>query len=475
MKLSPSDKAIKILLCLIFIMIAIPVDAHVKWFTDGSYADRPLTIGEIVNQLFLILLGCCLVAISLGVFLDYKLSYSAGYARLNNWFENRKNYGLIVMRVAAAMLLILSWQGDAMMAPTLKVPSNYDWIGWYQFVLAFLLLMPKTVPYGGIGMILLYIIGNFIYHPFHMLDYFLFVGAGFYLAARGSKKEKWQKAALTFLYFSVGFSICWVGLEKFVYPDWSLFLVKTHPQLALGLNFNFFVTSIGFVEFSLGYLLLVCLLQRPLAVLITFVFFLTTTVFGKTEVIGHTLIHGCLIVFLLEGPGTVYTKLTNVFKTPLKRMVFSCVLFVITFFVLAVAYHSLAFEKYDKKQSYLNNKTEHTHSQIELAGLPKDQVPTIDMDLQKDPMGGYNIHLFTDNFKFTPENANKEDVMGEGHAHLHINGAKTARIYGPWYHLESLPEGTYEITISLNSNKHEDYVYRGVPIEVSQTIVEKGK
>jgi hypothetical protein len=41
-------------------------------------------------------------------------------------------------------------------------------------------------------------------------------------------------------------------------------------------------------------------------VVITLVFFTTTLIFGKVEVIGHTPIHAALVVFLLEGPGRVY-------------------------------------------------------------------------------------------------------------------------------------------------------------------------
>lgn len=104
----------------------------------------------------------------------------------------------------------------------------------------------------------------------------------------------------------MGFSLCWVALEKIVYPQWALYLLDQHPQLTLGLEMRFFLLAAAFVEFSLGYLLIINLLQRPLALVITIVFFLTTTVFGKLEVIGHTPIHAALIVFLLQGPGTTW-------------------------------------------------------------------------------------------------------------------------------------------------------------------------
>ena len=97
-----------------------------------------------------------------------------------------------------------------------------------------------------------------------------------------SRHVKLKQSGLTVLYLTVGFSLCWVALEKFIYKDWSMFLVTEHPQLAMGLNYDFFISSAAFVEFSLGYLLIVNLLQRPLAVLITIVFSYHGS-FGKVE------------------------------------------------------------------------------------------------------------------------------------------------------------------------------------------------
>jgi hypothetical protein len=464
-----------IFLLLLFLVVGTETaSAHVKWFTTGSYADRPLTLGEVVTEMFLILLTACVIVISIGVYLDKTISTTGWYNKINVWLEQRKDFSLIIMRVASAMLLLLSWQGDAMLAPTVKVPEKWAWLGWYQFFLAFLMIIPKTTAVAGIGMIVLYLLGFFIYDPFHLLDYALFVGCGYFLAVRGSSNRKLSNSGLSILYITVGFSLCWVALEKFIYPDWSLFLVKKNPQLALGLNYEFFVQSIAFVEFSLGYLLLVCLLQRPLAVIISFVFFLTTLTFGKTEVIGHTLIHGCLIVFLLEGPGLIYNKITSAFKNIFRRIAVNSVFFIALMVVLLAAYHFLAQKKYDRKQKFLTKKSDmHIHSQIELAGLPKDQIPSITMQIKNDPMGGYNIEITTANFRFTPENVNKANVMGEGHAHLHINGQKVSRIYDNWYYLDKLEPGTYDISITLNSNQHEDYVYRGNPIEDTETLIIK--
>ena len=447
--------------------------AHVKWFTDGSYADAPLNVSEVVTPIFLWLLGACLLVIAFGVWLDHRLARASWYHRLDTWFAQRQSSSLLVMRVAAAMLLLLSWQGGAMLAPNLMVPTEYEWVGWYQFLLAFLLLFRRTVGLAGVGIMILFVLGCIIYHPFHMLDYVLYIGAGLFLATYDAKRPRIRRSGLTVLYLTVGFGLIWVALEKFVYKDWSLYLVESHPQLAMGLNYDFFINSAAFVEFSLGYLLIICLLQRPLAVLITLVFFLTTTVFGKVEVIGHTLIHGSLIVFLLEGPGSIYTLVTRWFRTVWARIAFSVGNFLALFFLLLFAYYFLANNKYERKQHFLSQKPDHHHGVIELAGLPEEELPDVLLMVEEDPMGGYNLRVSTENFRFTPARVNMANRMYEGHAHLHINGEKVARLYSEYYHLGALPEGTYEINVTLNSNNHDDYVVRGRPIDDTKVIVVK--
>ena len=40
--------------------------------------------------------------------------------------------------------------------------------------------------------------------------------------------------------------------------------------------------------------------------------------------------------------------------------------------------------------------------------------PDVRMEINDDPMGGYNIRVTTTNFKFTPENVNTSNRMYEG-------------------------------------------------------------
>jgi hypothetical protein len=67
----------------------------------------------------------------------------------------------------------------------------------------------------------------------------------------------------------------------------------------------------------------------------------------------------------------------------------------------------------------------------------------------------------------------EKNVPGEGHIHLHIDGNKTARVYGEWFHLDPLPPGGQELSATLNTNDHRSYAVDGEVIEARAEVVEK--
>ena len=77
------------------------------------------------------------------------------------------------------------------------------------------------------------------------------------------------------------------------------------------------------------------------------------------------------------------------------------------------------------------------------------------LEITKDPMSGWNLHIHTKNFQFTPKNAGSKHQPGKGHAHLMINGNKAARIYSNWYHIPQLNDEIKEIEVTLNANTHD--------------------
>jgi hypothetical protein len=98
-------------------------------------------------------------------------------------------------------------------------------------------------------------------------------------------------------------------------------------------------------------------------------------------------------------------------------------------------------------------------------------VPTVSFTVVKDTLDGWDLHIVTTNFTFTPQNINQAPIADEGHAHLYIDGNLTV-LLGPWYHIDGaiLPPGKHTITVSLNANDHSVFSANGQPIQQTQTL-----
>lgn len=108
------------------------------------------------------------------------------------------------------------------------------------------------------------------------------------------------------------------------------------------------------------------------------------------------------------------------------------------------------------------------HTPLEVSA---DQpVPRVSLAIAADPIGGWNLQITTENWRFAPERVNTSSLSTEGHAHLYVNGEKVTRIYSEWYYLPSLPPGEHTLTVSLNANGHEALTYQGQPIEASVVV-----
>lgn len=121
----------------------------------------------------------------------------------------------------------------------------------------------------------------------------------------------------------------------------------------------------------------------------------------------------------------------------------------------------------------------HDHTPVDVSAL--SPLPTAELEAFQDGPDGWNLHFDYEHFELTPENASGEQVPGEGHLHLHINGARYSRIlsavppaesrvYSSWFHLGELPSGENELKVELVSNDHGAYTLEGEPISSSATL-----
>lgn len=302
------------------------VQAHVKWFSEFSFLDQPLSFTEAISPTLIGLAIASAIAMVATVFIDTKLEDLPAYQNLRKWLHERRDQGTLILRIGMGVTFLLAWQADTLLAPYLQADPL---LGWVQFVLVLLLLFPQTTPLAGIGTIILWLVGVQTFGIFYMLDYIAFVGIGTWLMLSQVKQSNLRELGIPALYFTVGFALSWLAMEKVVYPNWGLEVLAANPQLTLGFPPEFFLVGAAFVEFVLGYLLIIGLLGRPLSLVITLVFFTTTLVFGKVEIIGHTHLHAALLVFLLYGPGKYYPAPIDIHRKLSWRMAFAAVNFVV--------------------------------------------------------------------------------------------------------------------------------------------------
>ncbi|MCB0078315.1 MAG: hypothetical protein KDD73_12950 [Anaerolineales bacterium] len=113
------------------------------------------------------------------------------------------------------------------------------------------------------------------------------------------------------------------------------------------------------------------------------------------------------------------------------------------------------------------------HAMIHYQPLELDEgqpIPTLQLSATLDPTEGWNLHLETTHFTFTPEKISGGNFANEGHAHLYVDGAKYGRIYGPWYHLPPLTAGPHALRVTLNANSHQPWAVNGQVVEDSVII-----
>ncbi len=452
-------------LFLLLSVLLLPADAlaHVKWFSNFSYADRPLAFDEILTPVFWAMAVLSAAVLAVLVLYEERLNNYSWIGKFDNWLRSKREYAMAVMRTGAGVTFIWAWQAGTLLAPELACGN--EWIVWLEFLVALLLLFKRTVPLAGLGIMVLYLLAIGQFGFFHMLDYLMFAGVGYYFIAGNARGAIVQRTALPALYATVGFCLIWLGIEKLVYPSWATLVLEQHPVLSLGLDSDFYIVAAAFIEISLGFMIMVCVQQRLLVVLITLVFFLTTLVFGRAEVVGHTLIHAVLIVFLIASAGKATPPLhwiSNMkLRIPAAMLAFA---FIVGVFMVPYQYGARLTHR------EVNRRVDKAHSRelIEVDDLGK--VPGLAISIHKDPVMGWNLELVTENFEFVPQAAGYDPVPGEGHAHLYIDGRKVARLYGHWYHIPRLDPGNHEVVVTLNANNHAGFSVDGAEIFESAEI-----
>lgn len=305
-------------------------DAHVKWFTNVDPVKE--SIENILSPLFITLTFIAAIVLA---FLAILIPKTTQWPMIKKWDErlsSLRKYSKTILKYGTAAALIIQVISGTLFAPEFHIHETIVIIAVWLVIGC--LLIPNHYATKAGAIILL---GLFAYITaengiFHMLDY------GFYVAIIGVllvSETKWENIGFPFLYLGTGLSLCWVAVEKWVYPGMTLDIVANHHVPTFGFAPAVFIVMAAFIEFVVGYLLVVGILNRVLGVVVTVIFILTTMLFGFTEIIGHFMIHIVLIIFIIEGV-SFYNPPIKMHKKTIDQFIFIFLnfLFVISTFVL---------------------------------------------------------------------------------------------------------------------------------------------
>lgn len=320
------------------LMICSPflADAHVKWFTEVTPEKED--IEHILSPIFMTI--TLLVATLLAVLTQILplLDQIPFTKKIDGVLDKYRRSSRYILKYGTAIALIVQVLSGTIFAPEFEIRNQI--IRILMWITIILLLIPFHYATKAGALILFGLFFNQLAHSglFHMLDY------GFYLAIVGvllvgrTKLEDW---GFPFLYLGTGLSLCWVAVEKWVYPAMSMDIIHQHAVPTFGFPPATFVVLAAFIEFVVGYLLIVGILNRLLAFVLTLIFISTTMLFGVTEIIGHLMIHIVLIIFIIEGV-SFYDPPIKIHRTKISQMVFVFLNFLFTLATFLLIYYRFA-------------------------------------------------------------------------------------------------------------------------------------
>ncbi|MCI3920703.1 DoxX family membrane protein [Paenibacillus sp. TRM 82003] len=310
--------------------------AHVKWF-HGDEPPVKESIEAVLSPLFMTV--ALLTAVILGLLpqLEPKLAAVPAVRKLESWFDAKRKWTIPILRYGTAAALAIQLFTGSVFAPDIHVTTEQTFLG---AAAALLLLLPFAVStwIAGILIVILFALSVAEYGVFHMLDYGFYIAVAVALMLQHTRRKSF---GMPFLYLGTGLSLCWVAVEKWIFPSMSLGIVEEYGVPTFGFPPEVFVNLSAFIEFIVGYLLVVGLLNRLLAMVLTGIFIMTTTLFGWIEVVGHFMPHIILILFIIEGV-SFYHPPIKMHNSVVDQIVFVSLNFLFTLGTMILLYYRFA-------------------------------------------------------------------------------------------------------------------------------------
>ena len=332
---------------------AVAAQAHVKWFFDYNVIKPPLPIGEVLDgtfvRLFLVTVAACYL-----FFLGDRYVYRKGYlAEFDHKLKRFDSVAMYIMRAAAglfALTLFLWWAlgiGPSFyLTPELKTSARY--VPWVHLVMALSVLTRRTTPIAGLGFLFLWVAALFQYGVFHILDYMIFLGIGYYLAVSSAQSKGWLKSGLVVLFACTGLTLIWAAVEKFTYPSWTVSVLEGKPEMLQGMTPQMFMKVSGFTEMFITFILLAAasVVGRLVALGFMAVFVLAVFEFGVVDAVGHLMIVAILWVLIVRGPTDAREMLVLRTKSVFTEAYFMTGLYFLAFGMIFILYYGIHYLQY---------------------------------------------------------------------------------------------------------------------------------
>jgi hypothetical protein len=323
------------------------VDAHVKWFVEHDVSKPPMPIGDVLNGTFVkMFLGS--VVFIYTFFLADRYIHEKGYlSGLDQRLKRFDEFASHVMRASAGIFFLSLWvwylvNGTTFyITPELKTAAA--WVPWLHLVMAVAVVLRYTTPVAGVGIFVLFGAAVSDFGLFHMLDYVIFLGIGFFMITTGFENVKLLKSGFVTLFACAGLTLIWASIEKFGYSEWTFPLLEKNPDMLMGMEPRAYMTLTGFVEFCVTFVLLgaVSVVGRLVSLGMMSIFVLAVFKFGIVDAIGHLMIVAILFVLVVRGPTDARNMLVLPDKSVWTEAYFMTGLYFLAFVMIFILYYGL--------------------------------------------------------------------------------------------------------------------------------------
>lgn len=328
-------------------------EAHVKWFCSiADVTAAPVMLGQVLSPVFGAVAILFVTLVFAGFVLDGVVArrwprlVSSG--RVHEALEER------LIRMATGAFFLLLWdkgaevlwlKGDAILTPELAGAT--PWMGLVQFGIAVSMAWRRACIVGALGIVILYGAGIAGFGIFHMTDYIFFPGLAAYLALTSIGSAPWLRWRVPLVSGCLAFSLMWTAVEKFLYPEWTLFVIGAHPSLAVGFPPGFVVVMAGFIEFTLAFYFMTGRgLVRFGAAAFAVVFIVAIPEFGHLDSVGHLPIVGIMAVVCLRGASPLQRAFGLLGRKPIANAAGIAALYVAVLVAFFGAYYGLQWVEY---------------------------------------------------------------------------------------------------------------------------------